>query len=106
MGFGQYYGFSIALFVISFLALSTIIPSSSVFVGPYQYAYILALGIYHIDKSNALGIAFIHQITIMLTITVISIVYFMLTDTNFSDIRAEIEENGDIPKEMNNDRNT
>ncbi len=105
MGFGQYYGFSIALFVISFLALSTIIPSSSVFVGPYQYAYILALGIYHIDKSNALGIAFIHQITIMLTITVISIVYFMLTDTNLSDIRAEIEENDNIPEDMKDDRN-
>lgn len=92
MGFGHNYGFSIALFVISFIALSTIIPSSSVFVGPYQYAYILALGIYHIEKSNALGIAFIHQITIMLTITAISVIYFMTTNTNFKEIKAEIEE--------------
>lgn len=92
MGFGQHYGFSIAFFVISFLALSTIIPSSSVFVGPYQYAYILALGIYHIDKSYALGIAFIHQIVIMLTITVISIIYFMLSDTSLKELQAEIEE--------------
>ena len=92
MGFGHNYGFSIALFVISFIALSTIIPSSSVFVGPYQYAYILALGIYHIEKSNALGIAFIHQITIMVTITAISIIYFMMTDTSIESIKAEIEE--------------
>ncbi len=99
MGFGHHYGFSIALFVISFIALSTIIPSSSVFVGPYQYAYILALGIYHIEKSNALGIAFIHQITIMITITVISIIYFMLTDTSIESIKAEIEE-------KRNDNNT
>lgn len=98
LGFGQHYGFSIALFIISFIALSTIIPSSSVFVGPYQYAYILALGIYHIPKSNALGIAFIHQITIMLTITVISIIYFNFTNTNLKEIQEEIEEN--------NDRNT
>lgn len=91
-GFGHHYGFSIAFFVISFIALSTIIPSSSVFVGPYQYAYILALGIYNIEKANALGIAFIHQITIMLTITVISIVYFMATDTKLEEIKAEIEE--------------
>lgn len=91
--FGLHLGFSIAFFVLSFLALSTIIPSSSVFVGPYQYAYILALGIYHVDKSNALGIAFIHQIIIMLTITVISIIYFMLTDINIKDIQAEIAEN-------------
>ena len=93
MGFGHFYGFSIAFFVISFIALSTIIPSSSVFVGPYQFAYILALGIYHIDKSNALAIAFIHQITIMLIITVISIIYFMATDTKLQEIKAEIEEN-------------
>ena len=90
-GFGQHYGFSIAFFVISFLALSTIIPSSSIFVGPYQYAYILALGIYHIEKSNALGIAFIHQITIMVTITAVSIIYFMITNTGIKDICTEIE---------------
>lgn len=93
LGFGQHYGFSIAFFIISFIALSTIIPSSSVFVGPYQYAYILALGIYHIEKSNALGIAFIHQVTIMLIITVISIIYFLFTDTNLKEIKEEIEEN-------------
>ena len=98
-GFGTHYGFSIALFVISFIALSTIIPSSSVFVGPYQYAYILALGIYHIDKANALGIAFIHQITIMITITVISVFYFIFTDNKLQTLQKEIED-------TQNDRNT
>lgn len=92
IGFGQHYGISVAFFVISFIALSTIIPSSSVFVGPYQYAYILALGIYHIEKANALGIAFIHQITIMVIITVISIIYFTASDTKLDEIKAEIEE--------------
>lgn len=93
LGFGHSYGFSISLFIISFIALSTIIPSSSVFVGPYQYAYILALGIYHIPKSNALGIAFIHQITIMIIITTISIIYFLFTDTDWKNIKEEIEDN-------------
>lgn len=95
LGFGQHYGFSVALFVISFIALSTIIPSSSVFVGPYQYAYILALGIYQVPKANALAIAFIHQIAIMLIITVISIVYFNLAKTNLGEIQKEIEQNND-----------
>ncbi len=99
LGFGQHYGFSIALFIISFIALSTIIPSSSVFVGPYQYAYILALGIYHIEKSYALGIAFIHQITIMLTITVISMIYFLFTNTKIQDIKEEIEEEMESPSD-------
>lgn len=101
LGFGQHYGISIAFFVISFIALSTIIPSSSIFVGPYQYAYILALGIYNIEKSNALGIAFIHQATIMLTTTVISIIYFMTTNTKLRDIKTEIEDNYEI--RANND---
>lgn len=92
-GFGQNYGFSISLFVISFIALSTIIPSSSIFVGPYQYAYILALGIYKVTKSNALAIAFIHQISIMVIITVITIIYLLKTDKSLTNIKEEIEEN-------------
>lgn len=93
LGFGHHYGISIAFFIISFIALSTIIPSSSVFVGPYQYAYILALGIYHIPKANALAIAFIHQISIMIVITIISIIYFSCTNTKLTDIKQEIEAN-------------
>jgi len=92
-GFGEHYGFSIAFFVISFIALSTIIPSSSIFVGPYQFAYILALSIYNIDKSNALAIAFIHQITIMLITTIITIFYFSIENTKIENIKNEIEEN-------------
>ncbi len=106
-GFGHYYGFSIAYFVISFIALSTIIPSSSVFVGPYQFAYILALNIYHIEKSNALGIAFIHQITIMITITIISVIYFMISNTSIKELRTEIDENNNSLSEVKkNDGNT
>lgn len=95
LGFGHHFGFSVAFFVISFVALSTIIPSSSVFVGPYQFAYILALGIYHVAKSQALGIAFIHQITIMLVITFISIIYCLKGNSSLKEIRAEIIEGED-----------
>lgn len=89
LGFGHHFGISIAFFVISFIALSTVIPSSSVFVGPYQYAYILALGIYHISKAQALGIAFIHQLTIMIVITVISVIYFLFAKSSLSEIKSE-----------------
>ena len=92
LGFGEHFGISIAFFVISFIALSMVIPSSSVFVGPYQFAYILALNIYHIPKSQALGIAFIHQLTIMLLITLISIIYFLKDNTSILEIQTEIEK--------------
>ena len=42
-----------------------------------------------VDTDNA----FIHQITIMLTITVISMIYFLFTNTKIQDIKEEIEEN-------------
>ncbi len=60
-------GFAASLFVISLISFSTMIPSASSFVGPYQYAYILALGIFGIDKSTTLGISTIHQTILLLT---------------------------------------
>lgn len=70
-------GFSAALFVISLISFSTMIPSTSVFLGPYQYAYILALGIYNIDKSTALAISTVHQAILMIILSVIGLYYLM-----------------------------
>lgn len=65
--FNMEIGFAASLFVISLISFSTMIPSASSFVGPYQYAYILALGIFGIDKSTTLGISTIHQSILLLT---------------------------------------
>lgn len=66
---------SAAMFVICFIALGSMIPSSSIFVGPYQYAYILALGIYSIQKSESLAIALIHQSILMGALIVFSLIF-------------------------------
>lgn len=68
---------SAALFVICFVALGTMIPSSSIFVGPYQYAFILALGLYHIDKSEALAVALVHQSILMGALLLFSLFLFI-----------------------------
>ena len=81
IGFSQNLGFSVTLFIVSFSALATIIPSSSIFIGAYQYAYILALGIYHVDKASALSIAFIYQSITMIAVTLIAIIYFVTNKT-------------------------
>ncbi|MDR1167667.1 MAG: flippase-like domain-containing protein [Heliobacteriaceae bacterium] len=65
------------LFVISLISFSTIIPSASVFLGPYQYAYILALGIFGVDKSSALAVSTVHQAILMLILTVTGGYYFL-----------------------------
>lgn len=83
-------GFSAALFVISLISFSTMIPSTSVFLGPYQYAYILALGIYNIDKSTALAISTVHQGILMIILTVIG--GFYLIKFNFSMPKSELNQ--------------
>lgn len=92
-------GFSAALFVISLISFSTMIPSTSVFLGPYQYAYILALGIYSVDKSTALAISTLHQGILMLILSAIGGFYLLKfnlsikndTDNNQSRIMSEPE---------------
>jgi len=65
--FDLHLGFAAALFVISLISFSTMIPSASVFIGPYQYAYILALGIFGIDKSSTLAVSTIHQSILLIS---------------------------------------
>lgn len=83
-------GFSAALFVISLISFSTMIPSTSVFLGPYQYAYILALRIYGIDKTTALAISTVHQGILVIILTIIG--GFYLLKFNFSLKPDEKEE--------------
>lgn len=89
INFGYDVSFSISLFVISFIAFATVIPSTSIFIGPYQYAFILALAIYKIDKSQALAIAFTQQIITLLIITTVSFLIVMKNNMQDRDIIIE-----------------
>ena len=64
-------GFAAGMFVISLTSFSTMIPSTSVFLGPYQYAYILALGIFGIDKSAALAVSTVHQAILIMVLAIV-----------------------------------
>lgn len=88
-------GFSAALFVISLISFSTMIPSTSVFLGPYQYAYILALGIYNVDKSTALAISTVHQGILMLILSAIGGFYLLKFNLN---VKTNDLNNGDEVK--------
>lgn len=76
--FGLYCPISAAMFVICFVALGSMVPSSSIFIGPYQYAYILALGIYFVPKSEALAIAVVHQSILMGSLIVFAGVFAVI----------------------------
>lgn len=81
-------GFSAALFVISLISFSTMIPSTSVFLGPYQYAYILALGIYNVDKSTALAISTVHQGILAIILTTIGVFYLLKFNFSLRESKA------------------
>ncbi len=67
--FGLNLGILAGVFVLTLTSFSTMIPSTSVLVGPYQAAYILALGLFGIEKSQALAISAVHQIILILIFT-------------------------------------
>lgn len=80
-------GFAAGLFVISLISFSTMLPSTSVFLGPYQYAYILALGIFGVEKSTALAISTVHQMILILMLTVIGVYCLFKFNISMKDIK-------------------
>lgn len=69
--FGLNLPITAGIFIMTLTAFSTMIPSTSVLVGPYQAAYILALGLFEISKSKALAISAVHQIILVLIFTIV-----------------------------------
>ena len=70
------------------------IPSTSVFLGPYQYAYILALGIFGVQKSTTLAISTVHQGILTIILTVLGLFYLFRFNISIKDIKnsANLEE--------------
>ena len=79
-------GFAASLFVISLTSFSTMIPSTSVFLGPYQYAYILALGIFGVQKSTTLAISTVHQAILMIVLTILGMYYLFKFNISIKDV--------------------
>lgn len=92
-------GFAAGLFVLSLISFSTMIPSTSVFLGPYQVAYIMALGIFGIEKSTALAVSTVHQTLLMLMLTVIGGWFLLKFNISMKDIKNAEESEEKAEKE-------
>lgn len=92
LSFGLNVDFSISLFIVSFLALSTIIPSSSIYVGLYQYAFILAMSLYGIDNSQAFSIALLHQGIMLLGYIIVAVFFIAKNKFNIFDFSKKVEK--------------
>lgn len=92
--FGIKASFIISFFIVSFSALSTIIPSSSIYVGLYQYAFILAFNLFGIDNSIALSFSLVQQGIVLLTYAFVILYLFIKDRKNLLEIRKETDLNG------------
>jgi uncharacterized protein (TIRG00374 family) len=72
------FGFALPLdgyvLVYALLTLGTMLPSGPGYIGPYQYAFVLALGFFAISKEEALAVSVAAQAALSGTITVIGLI--------------------------------
>ena len=73
------------------------LPSTSIFFGPYQAAYLIALGIYGVNKSTILAISLVHPILLIAMLVVVGLYY--LYKFNFSLDKIK-EAQSDLEKEQ------
>lgn len=81
--------FSASLFVISLISFSAMLPSTSIFFGPYQAAYLIALGIYGVNKSEILAISLVHPVILIVLLTVVGIYYLYKFNFSLDNIKEE-----------------
>ena len=54
-------------------ALGTTLPSGPAYIGPYQYAFVLALGVFAVSRETALAVSVGAQVTLLGSVTVIGL---------------------------------
>lgn len=76
-----------------FVTFAIMLPSTPGYFGSYQYATILALGLYGITKTDALAISLISQLTIYFINIGFGLLSLFWEGINFSSIRTSLEIN-------------
>ena len=96
-GFNIDINWSVVMFIIPFTALACMIPSTSIYIGPYQFAVIAAFAMYGVTKESALAISLLQQAIVTITTSCIAVLFFLKHNIGFKDIQKNIEtENKNI----------
>lgn len=90
-GFNCSVDWSVILFIIPFIALACMIPSASIFIGPYQFAIIAAFAIYDISKETALAISLVEQAIVMIVTSLIAVWFFFKNNISYKDLKEDIK---------------
>lgn len=91
-GFNCDVDWSVVLFTIPFLALACMIPSTSIFVGPYQFAVIAAFAIYNVPKETALAVSLVEQAVVTLITTIVASLFLIKNNISFKELKQDIEK--------------
>jgi uncharacterized protein (TIRG00374 family) len=75
-----------SLMVIVLVSLGSMIPSAPAFLGTLQYACVIALGLYGIDKANALAFSAVYHMTQFLPITLTGLYYLWGSQLNWREL--------------------
>jgi len=91
-GFGFELHWSVTLFIIAFIAMACMIPSTSIFIGPYQLAVITAFSIYNVNKETALAISFVEQAFVTLITCLVAVIFLIKNNISFSELKKDIRK--------------
>lgn len=86
-------GISVTFFIASFIALASVIPSASIFVGLYQYATIQAMALYGIAKEPALVFGIVHPFIQTMTLATIGFIFLFKNGIDLQQISEKAKEN-------------
>lgn len=91
ISFGIPINFLSGLFVLCITSFSTMIPSGPASIGPYQWGYILALGLFGITKEFAFAVSIINQFIAILVITTAGLFFVWKDHINIKDLEKNLE---------------
>ncbi|CAN5630873.1 lysylphosphatidylglycerol synthase transmembrane domain-containing protein [soil metagenome] len=74
LAFGVSLPLSGYLLVYTLAALGTALPSGPAYVGPYQYAFVLALGVFAVSRETALAVSVGAQVALLGSVTVVGLI--------------------------------
>lgn len=75
-----------SLVLVVLISLGSMIPSAPAYLGTMQYACIVGLAIYSIDKSQALAYSTLYHATQFFPITIVGLYYAWRSSIRFSDV--------------------
>lgn len=80
-----------ALFIVSIIAFSTLIPAGPASIGPYQYGYIVALALFGINKENAFAISIVNQLLSICLLSLAGLFFIWKDHIRIKDLEDELQ---------------